>query len=162
MSDEVKKVTEAASTQEEVKKDDVAASPTKEEVAELAEALAQSLEREDKTAKERDNYKQGMLKAKGKLKASETEEEEVTTETKDTSSELIGVVKTLLKRNQEMETALVNRSQISTAGQGSSSETKVEVGDNLLSPDQLKDLKGRGWNDEKIARLKAHLQKARS
>ncbi len=161
MADEVKKVTEAASTQEEVKKEGVEASPTKEELAEMAEALAQSLEREEKLSKERDNYKQGMLKAKGKLKADETEEEEVT-ETKDTSSELISVVKTLLKRNQEMETALVNRSQISTAGQGTGSEAKVEVGDNLLSPDQLKDLKARGWDDTKIARLKANLQKARS
>lgn len=166
MADTVEKGAGAAGSQEEVEKDDAEASTaelSKEDIAAMAEALGASLKREAKTAEERDNYKEGMLKAKGKLKSTDTEEEVGEAQAKsEDSSELVGVVKELLKRNQEIVTAVVNKSQVATTGQGGSSETKVDVGDNLLSAAQLKDLKARGWDDTKIARLKENLHKTRA
>lgn len=166
MDKTVKKEDESAGTQgvERDAEGSTAKELSKEDIAEMAEALESSLKREAKTAEERDNYKEGMLKAKGKLKSDGKEEEEdtepVNGKGKD-SSELAVVVKELLKQNKELTVAAVNRSQIATSGQGGSSESKVEVGDNLLSTAQLKDLKSRGWDDKKIARLKENLQKTR-
>lgn len=138
-----------------------------EDITALTEALKMSLEREAKVAEERDNYKEGMLKAKGKLKTDEAEEEEGGEATKpakkaEDSSELAGIVKELLKRNQEITTAIVNKSQVATAGQGGGSEAKMEVSDNLLSAGQIKDLKARGWDDKKISRLKENIQRTRA
>lgn len=166
MAKEVEKGAEDASSQKEVKKDGVEASTTKElsteDIAALAEALKAGLEREKQLAIERDNYKEGMLKAKGKLKSDETEEDEGADKKGKDSSELVDVVKELLKQNQEITVAAINRSQIATSGQGGSSEAKVEVSDNLLSAAQLKDLKARGWDDKKIARFKQNLQNSRA
>lgn len=165
MAETVEKGAEGAGSQEEVKKDGAGASDakelSKEDITALTEALKSSLEREKKTAEERDNYKEGMLKAKGKLKSDGAEEDEGADKGKD-SSELVDVVKQLLKQNQEITIAAINKSQIATTGQGGSSEAKVEVGDNLLSAGQLKDLKAKGWDDKKIARLKENLQKTRA
>lgn len=181
MATEVKKGAEQASAQEEVKKTGAEASTAKElsaeDIKQLAEALKgalDGLEEEKKlrtkAEEDRDNYKEGMLKAKGKLKSDESEEDEGGDDEKgktdskktDNSSELADIVKTLLKRNQELVTAVVNKSQVATAGQGTGSEAKVEVGDNLLSADQIKDLKARGWDDKKIALFKANLKNARA
>ena len=162
MSKEVEKEEQAASSAEEVEKEGVDASPTKEDVAELAEALAKSLAREEKLAEERDNYKQGMLKAKGKAKEDETEEENGTGDKKSESNELIGVVKQLLRINQELETAVVNKSQVASTGQGAGSEEKAKVGDNMLSDEQIKSLQAKGWDDVKIARFKQNLKNARA
>lgn len=158
---EVKKGTGEASTQE------VSAT----EVAELAQALKDSMEREtaekaraDKAEGERENYKKGMLKAKGKLETEEIEEEEGTevAKTGNTSSELVGLVKTLLEQNKELSIAVANRTQIATSSQGGSSEAKVVVSDNLLSEAQIADLKARGKSDEWIATFKKNLKNAKA
>lgn len=166
MEKTVEKGAEQAVAQEEVEKAGDIASLSPKEIADLAEALKQSLEREAKVIVERDNYKEGMLKAKGKIKtdegADEGEGEGEKAKTTDTSAELIGLVKTLINRNQELVTASVNRQQISTAGQGGSAETKIEPTDNLLSAAQVNDLKTRGWDDKKIARFKENLLKTRA
>lgn len=170
MSETVEKGTEDAGTQTEVEKKGADASTAKElsaeDIAELAEALKLSLAREAKTAEERDNYKEGMLKAKGKLKSDEGGEDEGAdadkTKKSENSSDLVDIVKELLKRNQEIVTAVVNKSQVATTGQGTGSESKVEVSDNLLSADQLKDLKTRGWDDTKIALFKKNLKNTRA
>jgi len=161
MADEVKKDAQTASTEQEVKKDDTEASTVKETSvdADLVQALADSLDREEKLKIERDNYKKGMLKAKGKDADAHEDDAAASADTKGDSAELIGVVKQLLKRNQELETAVITKAQVSTSGQGAGSDSKVEVGDNMLSAEQLKDLKGRGWDDAKIARFKANLLK---
>lgn len=162
--DEVKKDAETASTQEEVKKEGADASTAKEDELDMAEELVKSLEREVKLREERDNYKTGMLKAKGKLAEDDADDEEeviVEKKTKD-SSELVSVVKELLRRNKELETAVINKSQVSTAGQGAGSESSMKVGDNVLSADQIKELKSRGWDDTKIALFKKNLLKTRA
>lgn len=156
MADEVKKEDQAASTGTEVKNDDAGASSA-DTGLDLADALAQALERETKVIEERDNYKAGMLKAKGKTSAGESAGDE----TKDSSATASAIEKLLL-RNKELELAAANRSQTSTGGQGGSTETPFKVGDNMLSDAQLQDLKGRGWDDVKIARFKFNLQKNRT
>lgn len=167
MDSTVEKGAEGAGSQEEVKKDGADASTelTSEDITALTEALKMSLDRETKLAAERDNYKEGMLKAKGKLKSKDgagDEDDDGASGTKDeTSPVLADTVKQLLKRNAELVTAVVGRSQIATSGQGTGSDTKVEVGDNLLSTSQVADLKARGWDDVKIARFKQNLLRAR-
>lgn len=157
MADEVKKDSEQASAQEEVKKTDVDASATDtEDELNLAEELVKALEREQKLTEERDNYKEGMLKAKGKLKG----DEDAGDETKKDS--LAPALQPLLRRIKELETAAANRNQISTSGQGTGSETTLRVGDNMLSADQIVALKAKGWDDKKIARFKENLKNSRA
>lgn len=169
MSDEVKKDAQVASTAEEVKTDGAVASTAKDEELDLAEELVKSLEREQKALQERDNYKQGMLKAKGKLKEQDEldeEDEEVVRKPKAErtaeSSELVDVVKQLLRRNKELETAVVNKAQVSNTGQGAGSDSTLHVGDNVLSQDQVKALQAKGWDDVKITRFKQNLLRART
>lgn len=160
MAEEVKKDAAEASTQEGA--DETKTLTEAEQIAELATALKESMDREEKTSKDRDIYRDGLLNLKGKdSKTEEKKEEEGAAEIKttDTSSELVGIVKMLLERNSELATAASNRSQIATVGQGGSSEAKVEVSDNLLSAAQLADLKARGWDDTKIALFKKNLKK---
>lgn len=155
MADEVKKVDQVASTGEEVKKTDVAASTTAtEDDLNLAEELVKSLEREQKLTEERDNYKEGMLKAKGKLKG-----DDGVNETTDSTPAALAP---LLRRIKELETAASNKSQISTSGQGTSSETTLKVGDNMLSADQIKALQAKGWDDKKISLFKKNLLNSRA
>ncbi|MGH7249345.1 MAG: hypothetical protein ACREGC_00040 [Minisyncoccia bacterium] len=72
---------------------------------------------------------------------------------------LITDKKAILKKQGEMATALKNRQGLGASGLGGSSEDKQPVGDNILSTDQLKDLKAKGWDDKKIERFKVNLRR---
>ena len=65
----------------------------------------------------------------------------------------------LQKKQAEMATALKNRAGLGASGLGSSSGGEQPVSDNILSADQLKDLKAKGWDDKKIERFKNNLRK---
>jgi hypothetical protein len=166
MADEVKKVDPTASAGAEVKKEDAAASPAGG--IDLADTLMSTLDKLEKSEKERENYRIGMLKAKGKVKDDAGEDEEKDTEAQPVkvaateSSEIIGIAKQLIKRNQELETAMLNKSQIANSPQGGSSETVFKVGDNMLSEAQIGALKAKGWDDKKISRFKENLLKVRA
>ena len=71
---------------------------------------------------------------------------------------LITDKKAILKKQDEMATALKNRAGLGASGMGSSTEGQT-VPDNILSADQLKDLKGRGWDNKKIERFKENLRR---
>ena len=157
----------------EVKKDEVVASTTGETGVDLAEELVKALEREQQVIAERDNYKRGMLKAKGKLKDDEDDNDEEEDETvvvkqkakaktDSSTTELVGLVKQVLKDNQELKTAIANKAQIGTAGAGAGTTTTLTVGDNVLSADQITSLKAKGWDDTKIARFKQNLLSSRA
>jgi len=73
---------------------------------------------------------------------------------------LIANKKTILKTQKEMAVALQNRQGLSTTGQGTSTDG-MQVKDNFFSQEQLSELKAKGWDDAKINRLKANLQKGR-
>lgn len=129
-----------------------------------------------KLTTERENYRKGMLKAKGKISEEEEDDSEESLEDKvqrmvkeqlidaqlnQAQREKDDLLKSALARNKELETALKNRSQIATAGQGSGSETKVTPKDNILSEEKLKQLKGLGWDDKKIELYKKNLMKVK-
>ncbi len=71
---------------------------------------------------------------------------------------LITDKKAILKKQNEMATALKNRQGLGASGLGSSTEGQT-VSDNILSTDQKQDLKARGWDDKKIERFKANLRR---
>ncbi len=71
---------------------------------------------------------------------------------------LIADKKNILKKQSEMATALKNRQGLGATGLGSSTEGQA-VSDNILSADQLADLKAKGWDDKKIERYKQNLRR---
>ncbi len=64
----------------------------------------------------------------------------------------------ILKTQKEMAVALKNRQGLQSSGLGVSTEGQ-EVKDNFFTPEQLTDLKKRGYDDKKIERLKANLRR---
>lgn len=117
--------------------------------------------------KERDNYKQGMLKAKGKLPEQETgvplekldeivssKVQEILSSNRDAELEARekSVVEKILKENRELKVAMQNRSQLSVgsgAGAGTS-PSMSPTSDNFFSAEQLADLKRRNIDPEKV------------
>lgn len=126
------------------------------------------LEKLRKAESDRDNYRAGLLKYKGKSKDDEdfdmeefvklkVQEELATRDASVTESDL----KRLLKERDEAFTALKNRSQISTGQQGASTDDTNKVSDNVLSEQKVAQFKKMGWSDEKIDTYKQNLLKNR-
>ena len=128
-----------------------------------------------KVREEKDNYRKGMLKAKGKLPEEDDNSSEEDLDSKidrkvqerllqtreaQVQSEKDALVLSLAKKNKELTLALKNRGQINTSsGQGSNQERPEGKVDNVLSNDQLASLKARGWDDKKIEEFKKNLNK---
>jgi hypothetical protein len=131
-----------------------------------------------KLAEEKENYRKGLLKAKGKLpvddysvdNVDETEDEKINrivdqrllqTKESQLKAEKDLALTNIIKRNKELEIALKNRQQISAISTGSNSE-KVQSDiktDNFFSPEQIQALKAKGYDDKKIEALKANVKK---
>ena len=148
--------------------------PTTTEVdyeAKLAEANAKIA----KISEEKENYRKGMLKAKGKLPDEDdnssngeedidskvkrlVQEQLLQTQEAQAQAEKDMLIADMAKKNKELTLALKNRGQISTAtGQGSN-EDKPEVKvEKTLSTDQIASLKAKGWSDKKIEEFKKNL-----
>ncbi len=139
----------------------------------LAEALNSALERAEKAEKDRDNYRDGMLSAKGKKQTAvedETDEDKIArlvleklaeNERTNSDSDVKKLVPQLIRRNKELELAMQAKNAAgTTAAGGGSTDTTPKPSDNMLSEAQMQGLKARGWDDKKIARFKANLQKA--
>lgn len=130
-----------------------------------------------KVQQEKDNYRKGLLKAKGKLpedNQTDTDSPEdmesvidrkvkealLSTKEAQLQAEKDNALKAVLKRNKELEVALKNRGQItSTSGQGSNQEKPERKTDNYLSNDQIQALKAKGWDDKKIEAFKSNMTK---
>ena len=130
-----------------------------------------------KVREEKENYKKGLLKAKGKLPedyqsdAGDSEDMEtlidrkvqerfLTTKEAQLQSEKDSALKAVLKRNKELETALKSRSDISSvSGTGSNQEKPAGKTDNFFSNEQIASLKAKGYSDAKIEALKKNMQK---
>jgi hypothetical protein len=126
---------------------------------------------------EKDNYRKGLLKAKGKLHdeddTSSNEDEDIdakidrkvqerllSTREAQIQSEKDALVKASAKKIKELTLALKNRGQISTtSGQGSNEDRQEVKTDKYFSPEQIADLKKRGWSDEKIETAKKNMIK---
>lgn len=148
------------------------ASPEIDYAAEYAKVLTeiQSVTAEkEKALKDKDIYKKGLLGLKGKLPDDETEgsisdlidkkvEEKLyikrEAELRARESDL---VKQALAKNKELALALKNN-KISM-GTTSSSEGMQSNNDNVLSPEQIAELKSRGWDEKKIAAFKKNLNR---
>jgi len=127
--------------------------------------------------KEKENYKKGLLKAKGKLPedyqtdSDETEtqeqmfrriarEERLSAEEAQLLADKDNAYKAVLKRNKELEVALKNRRQISSSSaQGSNQDKPEGKTDNYLSNDQVAYFKAKGWDDKKIEAFKENAKK---
>lgn len=113
---------------------------------------------------ERDNYKKGMLKSKGKLPEDEENQEnldeviarkvqEALNSTRDADLEARekAAIEKILKENRELKLATQNRSQIGAgAGQGASIESQPSTTDTFFSAEQLAEFKKRKLDPEKV------------
>lgn len=124
--------------------------------------------------KEKENYRRAYLK---RAKTDELPEDDLSSgESLDTKidravqekllaskeaqavAEKDALISSMAKRNKELTLALKNRTQINDGtGTGSNQEMPESRKDNILSDDQIKDLKSRGWDDKKIETYKKNL-----
>lgn len=140
--------------------------PTGEKSAE--QLLSEANARIAQLATERDNYKKGMLKAKGKISDDEDDEDapdmreiarqEALAVLADTdyvkaTTERDTIITKIAKENAELRLAIQNKPGTGTGG-GSNQDTQ-KVKDNVLSEDQERDLRARGWDDKKIEHFKS-------
>ncbi len=119
-----------------------------------------------KLAEERDNYKRGMLKAKGKLDNDDDEDEPdmreiarqearamlMDTDWAKASQERDELITRMAKENKELRLAFSNKPGTGT-GHGGNQDAQRPT-DNILSEEQERDLRSRGWDDKKIEHFK--------
>lgn len=136
-----------------------------------AEAKIARLEAEkERITLERDNYKTGLLKAKGKLLADSSNleltdddrlrtiarEELANSELARIAEEQDGIIKATLKENKELKLALGSKTTVPVAV-GSHTESTVVRTDNLISSDQMAKFKAQGKDDKWIEAYKRNL-----
>lgn len=127
-----------------------------------------------KVEAERDNYRKGMLKAKGKISEPEDVQDDLETVVRrvvqenllsskeaQIKNELEETLRKTARENRELKLALANRSQLKSSASISGDAT-VGVPDNILSPAQIDELKAAKWSDSKIALLKKNMMAARA
>ena len=137
-----------------------------EKIAEVLEASAlriKELEVENaKAIEEKENYRKGMLSAKGKLKELKDQGYDVGDEKPELNEDsivakVVEQLKPLVAPKQddlktkvsELATALRNRSQVNNSASGTSTEGQ-EVKKEFFTPEQLEDLKSRGLDPKKV------------
>lgn len=143
-------------------------------VVDDAEAKVAALEAEKaKLIEERDNYKAGMLKAKGKAapagEGNEDDEDKmrrIAAETlansrlADITREQNDIIQKTLKENKELKLAQMNKKDNPVGSMGAHSEAP-QVRDTLISADQMAFFKNvKKWSDADIERYKKNLQKS--
>ncbi len=134
-------------------------------------AKFEALEAENKRiASERDNYKRGLLKAKGKIDEdidSEDLEEKVAriaderlanSRLAEIAREQDDIIRKALKENNELKLALKNKSGTPPASVGIHSEGP-SVQDGLVTSEQLAAFKAQGKDDKWIEAYKKNLRK---
>jgi hypothetical protein len=158
------------------KEEEAVVIPPVEGGVDLEAELTKLREENVRLSTDRENYRKGMLKAKGKL---QEEEDEVLpqpqlaeTIEKIVSEKLLAtqesqnlikqeeLVKKALKENRELKLALANRSNLDNSGSGSGGGDIPAVKENFLAPAQIQALKARGWDDKKIELFKKNMAKA--
>lgn len=130
-----------------------------------------------KVRDEKENYRKGMLIAKGKMpedhRTDDGEPESVESMTRRIVQETMlstkeaqlqadkdATIKDLIKQNKELGTALRNRNQVSSqTAEGSNQDKPEGKRDNYFSNDQLTELRAKGYDDAKIETLKKNMTK---
>jgi hypothetical protein len=120
-----------------------------------------------KLAEERDNYKRGMLMAKGKLDKDDDDNQQpdireiareearamlAETDFGKAVQERDELITRIAKENKELKLAIGNRPGTGTSQGGNQESEKPK--DNTLSEAQERDLRARGWDDKKIEHFK--------
>jgi len=127
-----------------------------------------------KVREEKENYRKGMLKAKGKLPEEDNLEESLdekidrkvqerllNTRESQVQAEKDALVTSLAKKNKELTLALKNRAQVTDTSASGSNKDRPEVKvDSFFSKEQLESFKVKGWSDKKIEDLKQNMLKA--
>ena len=138
--------------------------------AELAEVNAKL----KKSEEDKENYRKGMLKAKGKLPEEDNLEEDLderiarkvretilTTQDAELLAKKDKLSADMAKKLKEMSVALKNRAQVTDTSATGSNKDKPEVKvDSFFSKEQLDSFKAKGWTDKKIEDLKQNMLKA--
>lgn len=160
--DAVETKSQTAASEQEVKTNQSTASETDDEAV-----ISQLLDANKKLSEERENYRRGMLKAKGKSESVDDDDEDLdakidrkvnerllNTQWAESQQQLANEAKRLARENKELKKSATNRSQISTTAQGSSVEG-TKIPDSSLSPEKLAYLKTTlKWDDKKIEAFK--------
>lgn len=128
-----------------------------------------------KLATEKENYRIGMLKAKGKLPADDDQggddSDDVDTkiqkavrdalyseQERKLQAEKEQLLQQVIKENKELKTTLANKQGMTGSADGGSADDKTAT-PQYLSPEQIKELKARGWDDAKINKFVENLKK---
>lgn len=152
------------------------ANPAETTEGETAKRIAELEAENQKLASERDNYKEGMLKAKGKISGEgssesteETEdervrrivrEEEINKDIAKNNAEKDALLKKVLRENEELKLASMNRNQTSTATGSSTENTGGIVKSTIITPEQENYFRNTlKWSDKDIERYKHNLRK---
>jgi hypothetical protein len=168
----VKEEAEAAALKQAEEDEKAAADKKAEEEANATEKRIKELEDErNKAIEEAANYKLGMLKAKSKKDSEddedETEEERVARlvakELSDRKVEAIDkekaeLLEKTLRENTELKLAQLNKTKEPSAIQGGHSEG-IDVRSTVVTPEQEKALRARGWTDKDLERYKKNLSR---
>ena len=146
---------------------------TNSTATEDAEARIAALEAEKaRLIEESANYKLGMLKAKGKVKEENFEDEDMDDKMRRIASETLAnsrlvdiareqddIIKRALKENKELKLAQLNKAAGTPAAALGTHSESVAVTDTLVTSDQMSAFKARGWTDKDIERYKNNLRK---
>ena len=141
--------------------------PVKAQLDELTNTVTNLAEALTKSQSDAENYKNGMLVAKKKLKENgfdDEPDEKITLESiskviddklnpiieKINAPEKDNLVKDSLQKVEELKLALANRSQISNSAAGTSTGENPEVKNNFFSEAQLADLKAKKLDPKKV------------
>ncbi len=165
--DEVKKAVKDESQNAATEKEENQSSSTNTEIDNGA-ALSVVEEELEKVRKERDNYRIGLLKAKGKATAEEVATEEdrlrqiikeefLTSKEAELQRQKEETLKKVIEENKELKLSLKNRAGISGTAASGGSQDKAESKPSVyLSEEQksfLTNKKGIKWTPEMIKKL---------
>jgi len=142
------------------------------------EAVIKSKDEElAKVQAERDNYRRGLLKAKGKMPEAKdaddldpqnideiierkVSEKVLATREAQILAEKNAAFAQVLKRNKELEVALKNRAQVASPSAAGSNQAEPSVNTSYFSADQIASLKKRGFNDEMVKKAEENARRS--
>ncbi len=124
--------------------------PTKDEPLDYEKMFYDLLDENSKVVADRDNYKAGLLKAKGKDNPQDPDDSSKLDGVAKQIGSLQDLVKVVLKENKEIKTALANRSQVPNAGTGSSGEDKKPTKEGFWTEEQVAYFKKKNIDPNKV------------
>lgn len=163
---EVEKKTETASAQPEEKEVEKTPQDASTEDIDYEAEFTAAIEELDKISKDKENYRKGMLVAKGKMKPEETDEPDkedieaiidrkvneklLASREAQAQAKLVELNKKLLKDKKELALALKNKAALSGSTFSGKGGTETEVKEQYFTPEQLAYFQKRKLDPEKV------------